>query len=165
MRIARVTAWRQWQPFTDGACTCSGGRVAEGFDALIVRLASDEGVEGIGEFAPLGSLAIAIEISRMGGVQRARRLRDRAVDMDLGVTIEDSGGADIDTAATAHLMLSTPESLQLHTVDFMNRVTTVSSARGMQTTVDGAIGAPQTPGVGLELEVQILGEPLLDLRA
>ncbi|HEX9449518.1 MAG TPA: mandelate racemase/muconate lactonizing enzyme family protein, partial [Dongiaceae bacterium] len=55
MQIRRLTAYRQWQPFRDGTYTCSGGRSAEGFDSLIVRLDTDQGVTGWGEMAPLGA--------------------------------------------------------------------------------------------------------------
>ena len=88
-----------------------------------------------------------------------RRLRDFAVDMDLGVTIEDTGGADIDTAATAHLMLSTSEQSRLHTVDFMNWVT-VSNGAGMPPTGDGVMGAPVEAGLGLAVDPGAFGAPL-----
>jgi hypothetical protein len=46
------------------------------------------------------------------------------------VTVEDTGGAEIDAAAMAHMSLSTPEGARLHTVDFHNWVT-VSNATGL----------------------------------
>ncbi len=45
----------------------------------------------------------------LGGVTRAAALRDVAVELGLTVTVEDTGGATIDTAAMLHLSLSTPE--------------------------------------------------------
>src|SRR5262249_51677708 len=55
MKITRVTAWRQDQPFRDGPYVCSGNRVALGFESTIVRIETDDGVTGWGEMAPLGS--------------------------------------------------------------------------------------------------------------
>lgn len=39
----------------DGSYTCSGRRSAQGFDSTIVRIDTDAGLTGWGEFAPLGS--------------------------------------------------------------------------------------------------------------
>ena len=64
-------------------------------------------------------------------VRRLRLLRDLAVSLRIPVTVECTGGAEIDTAAIAHLSLSTPEELRVHTVDFHNWVT-VSNATGMR---------------------------------
>jgi L-alanine-DL-glutamate epimerase-like enolase superfamily enzyme len=101
---------------------------------------------------------VTLKISRLGGLTRTRLLRDLAVALGLGVTIEDTGGSDIDTAATAHLMISTPEAARLHTVDF-NAWVTVSNAAGMPPCRDGRMTAPDGPGLGLEVRREILGEP------
>lgn len=58
MKIREIAAYRQWQPFRDGTYTCSGGRSAEGFDSLIVRIDTDSGITGWGEMAPLGAEAL-----------------------------------------------------------------------------------------------------------
>lgn len=50
-----MSVFAQWQPFADGAYTCSGGRSASGFDSTIVRVDTDAGIVGWGEMAPLGS--------------------------------------------------------------------------------------------------------------
>ena len=50
-----------------------------------------------------------VKIARVGGVTRAATLRDLAVELGMTVTVEDTGGATIDTAAMLHLSLSTPE--------------------------------------------------------
>ncbi len=88
---------------------------------------------------------VTIKIARVGGIGRARLMRDVAVDLNLKVTVEDTGGSDIDTAAMAHLSLSTPASHRLHTVDFNNWVT-VSNARGMPPCKDGVMAGAQRPG-------------------
>lgn len=68
MRITAVSAFAQWQPFTDGTYTCSGGRSAEGFDSTIVRLDTDAGLVGWGEMAPLGAF---YDPSFVGGARAA----------------------------------------------------------------------------------------------
>jgi L-alanine-DL-glutamate epimerase-like enolase superfamily enzyme len=89
-----------------------------------------------------------IKLARVGGITRARLIRDAAVELGLAVTVEDTGGAEIDTAAMAHMSLSTPESARLHTVDFHNWIS-VSNATGMPACRDGRMAAPTAPGLGV----------------
>jgi L-alanine-DL-glutamate epimerase-like enolase superfamily enzyme len=100
---------------------------------------------------------VTIKLARVGGLTKARRIRDVAVALGLRVTIEDTGGSVIDTAATTHLMLSTPEPARFHTVDFMNWVT-VRNADGMPPTANGYISAPTAPGLGVRIRTETLGE-------
>lgn len=102
---------------------------------------------------------ITIKIARVGGVSRARLLRDVAVDLGLQVTIEDTGGAQIDTAAIAHLSLGTPPSSRTHTVDFHNWVT-VANGTGDLLCEGGTMSAPTGPGLGIDVHQQALGQPL-----
>lgn len=368
MKITRVTAWAQWQPFVDGSYTCSGGRSAEGFDSTLVRISTDLGVEGWGEYAPLGSFydpafvggareglrllaplvldtdprthdararlmdlhlnghpyaksaldmachdaaakalglplaealggrygetvplyrsvaqdkpavmaararayvaagyrriqvkvgldvaediermhqvldvlpagtvvyadanaawlpaqareflratrdlaytleqpcasfeenanvraacdrpmvldesidslqallraqrerlvdGVTIKIARVGGITRARLMRDVAVDCGLGVTIEDTGGAQIDTAAMAHLSLGVPLTHRTHSCDFHHWVT-VANARFDLRCEGGSMDAPRAPGLGVEVDAAAFGTPFLNLQA
>jgi cis-L-3-hydroxyproline dehydratase len=54
MRIARVAAYRQLQPFRDGPYRCRN-QSEDGTDSTIVVLESDDGLVGVGEMAPLGA--------------------------------------------------------------------------------------------------------------
>ena len=101
---------------------------------------------------------VTIKIARVGGVGPAALLRDVAVELGLPVTVEDTGGSDIDTAAMAHLSLSTPEDLRIHTVDF-NAWVTVGNAIGMPPAEGGQLCAPDGPGLGVEADLDALGEP------
>ena len=51
---------------------------------------------------------INLKIGKVGGLTRARQIRDFCVAMGIAMTIEDSWGGDIVTAAIAHLAHSTP---------------------------------------------------------
>jgi L-alanine-DL-glutamate epimerase-like enolase superfamily enzyme len=112
----------------------------------------DESIDGLSVLmrASADRLAdgITIKLARVGGITRARLIRDAAVELGLAVTVEDTGGAEIDTAAMAHMSLSTPESARLHTVDFHNWVS-VSNATGMPACRDGRMAAPTAPGLGV----------------
>lgn len=107
---------------------------------------------------------ITIKLARVGGLTRAKLLRDIAIARNVKVTIEDTGGAEIDTAAYSGLMLSTPEALRQHTVDFHNWVT-VSNARAEFRIADGAMTLPGGPGLGVEVDVAALGEPVFACNA
>lgn len=98
------------------------------------------------------------KIARLGGVGPTRLLRDVAVQLGLKVTIEDTGGSTIDTAATAHLMCSMPPAAVALTVDFMNWVT-VQNATGMPQTRDGQLILPEGPGLGIDVTADALGAP------
>lgn len=104
--------------------------------------------------------AVTIKIARVGGITRARLIRDVAVEIGLGVTVEDTGGADIDTAAMVHMSLSTPEANRLHTCDFQNWVTR-SNASGLPETVNGTMSIGHAPGLGVEPLVDTFGSPFL----
>ena len=127
-------------------------------------LVLDEGIGGLSDL--LGAhqsgwlSGVTLKIARLGGVGPTRLLRDVAVKLGLKVTIEDTGGSTIDTAATAHLMCSTPEDAVAHTVDFMNWVT-VANADGMPPTQNGYLLLPNGPGLGVNVDAGALGEPFV----
>ena len=105
--------------------------------------------------------AVTLKIARIGGVTRTAQLRDVAVDLGLHVTVEDTGGSDIDTAAIAHLSLSTPARaaaahgrLQL-LGDGLERDRHAGAGRRA---ADGSGG----PGLGVDVLEDELGEPFLD---
>lgn len=125
---------------------------ADSLDALL-RIHRDGMADGI-----------TIKISRFGGISRARRIRDLAVDLGLMVTVECIGGADIASAAIAHMSLSTSESMRLHAVDFHNWVT-VSNAIGLPDVAGGVMRAPVSPGLGVTPREDVLGEALFSCHA
>jgi L-alanine-DL-glutamate epimerase-like enolase superfamily enzyme len=104
--------------------------------------------------------AINLKVSKVGGLTPAKLLRDLAQTLGVRLTIEDAWGGDIVTAAVAHLAASTePEAL--FTVSFMNDWT-VEKVAGHQPRSDNAVGrAPEGPGLGLDVDVQRLGAPVL----
>jgi L-alanine-DL-glutamate epimerase-like enolase superfamily enzyme len=107
---------------------------------------------------------VTLKIARLGGIGRTKALRDLAVDLGLMVTVEDTGGAEIDTAAMAHLSLSTPAARRLHTVDFHNWVT-IGNGSGLAPCVGGVMAAPEAPGLGIAVNVAALGRPFLEIAA
>jgi L-alanine-DL-glutamate epimerase-like enolase superfamily enzyme len=123
----------------------------------------DENIDGIDALLRAhndGAMdAINLKISKVGGLTKARQIRDLCVALNIPMTIEDSWGGDIITAAIAHLAHSTPESLRFSATDF-NSYVTVQNASGAPTRVDGCMKASDDPGLGIEPNREILGNTL-----
>jgi cis-L-3-hydroxyproline dehydratase len=73
------------------------------------------------------------------------------------MTLEDSWGSDITTAAIAHLAHSTPTELLFTTTDF-NSYVTVSTADGAPQRVNGRMAASKSPGLGIKPRLEALGQ-------
>jgi L-alanine-DL-glutamate epimerase-like enolase superfamily enzyme len=106
---------------------------------------------------------VNVKISKFGGLTKARQARDLCVELGVAVTIEDSWGGDIVTAAIAHLAHSTPPEFLFTTTDF-NSYVTVSNAEGAPRRVQGRMAAPTTPGLGVTPRWEVLGAPVLEVN-
>jgi L-alanine-DL-glutamate epimerase-like enolase superfamily enzyme len=102
--------------------------------------------------------AINVKISKFGGLTRAREVRDLCVQLGVPMTIEDSWGGDIITAAIAHLANSTPDEFVFSCTDF-NDYVTVSTAEGAPGRDAGRLQVAARPGLGVEPRMDVLGEP------
>jgi L-alanine-DL-glutamate epimerase-like enolase superfamily enzyme len=105
---------------------------------------------------------INLKISKVGGLTRARQIRDLCVSLGIAMTIEDSWGGDIITAAIAHLAHSTPPELLFSSTDF-NSYVTVSIADGAPQRSNGRLAASAAPGLGIDPRMEVLGEPVFQL--
>ena len=103
---------------------------------------------------------INLKISKLGGLTKARQVRDLCVSLGIGMTIEDTWGGDFTTAAIAHLAHSTPPRFLFTSTDF-NSYLTVSTAENPPRRVDGRLAAPQETGIGLRPRTDVLGEPVI----
>lgn len=113
----------------------------------------------------LGAMdVINLKISKVGGLTRARQIRDLCVSLGIAMTIEDSWGGDVTTAAIAHLAHSTPEELRFSATDF-NSYVTVSTAAGAPQRENGRMAASLAPGLGVEPRLEVLGRPVLEVAA
>jgi L-alanine-DL-glutamate epimerase-like enolase superfamily enzyme len=107
--------------------------------------------------------AFNLKISKVGGLTAARRMRDLAEALGLSVTIEDTWGGDLVSAAVAHLAASTRPK-HLFTVSFMNDWTNEHIAGYQPRSSGGRGSAPTGPGLGVEVDLAALGEPLFVAR-
>ena len=102
---------------------------------------------------------VCVKIARFGGLTKSRLIRDLCAARDLPMTVEDSWGGEIVTAALGHLAVSTPPGVLLSTTD-LHRYNTVSIGTGAPDTVDGKLVVSDRPGLGVEPDLDVLGEPV-----
>jgi L-alanine-DL-glutamate epimerase-like enolase superfamily enzyme len=122
----------------------------------------DEVITGIGPFLRAyadGAMdVINIKISRVGGLTKAIQLRNLCEQLGIAMTLEDSWGGDVTTAAIAALVGSTrPEHLFTST-DFNSYIDT-SIASDAPRRVDGRLRVPSGPGLGISVDRKTLGDP------
>jgi len=103
---------------------------------------------------------VNVKISRMGGISRARLARDFLCSQGVALTIEDTWGGDIVTAAIAHLAHSAPARYRFTATDF-NSYVTRRTAAGAPQRIAGAMSASKEPGLGIEPIREVLGEPVI----
>jgi cis-L-3-hydroxyproline dehydratase len=108
--------------------------------------------------------AINLKISKVGGLTKARLIRELAETLGVRLTIEDTWGGDIVTSAVSHLAGSTrPETL--FTVSFMNDWV-LEHIAGHQPRSRGGMGTTHdTPGLGIEVDEGLLRDPLYSVTA
>jgi len=123
----------------------------------------DEVVDGV-EMLVRGKADMAmdivnIKISKFGGLTRARQARDLCARLGIAMTIEDSWGGDIVTAAISHLAQSTPTEFLFTSTDF-NSYVTQSIATGAPQRENGRLRASEQPGLGVAPRMDVLGRPV-----
>jgi len=104
--------------------------------------------------------AARLKLSRLGGITPTRRVRDLAAAFGLPITVEDSGGGDVVTAASMHLNCSLPPKLVLS--GYLPSAMVVERfATGTPEAENGRARLPAGPGLGVDVDAAALGEPIL----
>jgi len=126
----------------------------------------DETIDDLGVLlrakADLAMDVVNLKISKLGGLTKIKQARDLCVSMGIAMTLEDSWGGDIATAAIAHLAQSTPPEFLFTTTDF-NSYATVSTAEGAPKRVNGRMAASKFPGLGIRPKLEALGKPVVEI--
>src|SRR3954454_23266376 len=110
--------------------------------------------------ADLAMDVVNLKISKLGGLTKTRQARDLCASMGIAMTLEDSWGGDITTAAIAHLAHSTPTEFLFTATDF-NSYVTVSTAEGAPERRKGRMAASKSPGLGITPKMDVLGKPVV----
>lgn len=114
----------------------------------IVRARADNACEVIG-----------LKLGRVGGLTKARRIRDFCVETGVRMNVEVNGGSVIGDSAAVHLAQSTPAT-HLRATWLCHEMLTVDTATGGARNQGGKTSAPEAPGLGIEPKMDILGEPV-----
>jgi L-alanine-DL-glutamate epimerase-like enolase superfamily enzyme len=124
--------------------------VIDGVDVL-VRAHADRAMD-----------VVNLKISKLGGLTRTRQARDLCVSLGIAMTLEDSWGGDVVTAAIAHLAHGTPPEYLFSSTDF-NSYVTRSIADGAPRRENGRLAAPARPGLGVTPRLAEFGRPAVDV--
>ncbi len=126
----------------------------------------DENVDGLEMLlrakADLAMDVVNLKISKLGGLTKTRQVRDLCVSMGIAMTLEDSWGGDVTTAAIAHLAHSTPEEFRFTSTDF-NSYVTVSNADGAPMRYHGFMAAGTAPGLGVTPRAEVIGPRVVEI--
>ncbi len=106
---------------------------------------------------------VNLKISRLGGLTRTKQMRDLCESLGIAMTIEDSWGGDITTAAIAHLVGSTQSEFYFTSTDF-NSYNDVHLAEDAPMRKEGKLEVPSGPGLGISVDEKKLGKPVLTLK-
>ena len=109
--------------------------------------------------ADRGAEICCLKISNLGGLSKARRVRDFLVENRIPVVAEDTWGGEIATAALAHFAATTPSDYLINSTDLMH-YNTRSTGIGGPTVANGKLYATDTPGLGVEPDFASLGAPV-----
>ena len=103
--------------------------------------------------------AISLKIGRIGGLTKALKMRDFCVATGLRMNIEEMGGSVIADTVTIHLAVATNPRYRLGSSSStsLHRVVT---AQGGYVCKQGKATPPETPGLGIEPIMDVLGKAI-----
>ena len=115
---------------------------------VLLRGLADNCFEGIG-----------CKITRVGGITGMRLIRDVCTAAGKFMTVDDAWGAGLSAAAQAHMAVSTPDSTFAATYvsSYFSNMRYDDEAPEV---VDGFLEPNEKPGLGVEPDMSILGEPV-----
>ncbi|WP_171206118.1 mandelate racemase/muconate lactonizing enzyme family protein [Ruegeria sp. HKCCA0235A] len=111
--------------------------------------------------ADRGAEICCLKISNLGGISKARRVRDYLIDNRIPVVSEDTWGGEITSSVVAHFAASTPPEYLQNTTDLMN-YNTRSTGVGGPVVKDGKLYATNSPGLGATPDFESLGAPVAE---
>ena len=137
---------------------CAAVRAATGLPMKLDESAHD--TASLLEAGRLGCMdAVALKLSKFGGLSALRRARDLCLHLGAAMCIEDVWGSDIATAAALHLAAATPPEAVLNVCDLSGYVAPRLDPAGPARR-DGRIAPPEGPGLGLDIDEEQLGKPV-----
>jgi L-alanine-DL-glutamate epimerase-like enolase superfamily enzyme len=136
--------------------------------ATPVPMMVDESVRDVSDLiaatSPRCADALNLKIVRVGGLTKAARIRDVAQALGIEVLVDDPQGADLSTAAMVHLAATIQPRHLLAASNFTGPQMKLSyqpaASRGAFGMTGGTLTCPDRPGLGIEIDEAVLGEPI-----
>lgn len=101
-----------------------------------------------------------LKANRVGGLTKARRIRDLGIELGWRMHIEDCGGTALADTASIHLAASTPDPYRLASwLCHAHLAVDPVPGQGARN-IEGYATPPDLPGIGVEPEAKGLGEPV-----
>lgn len=97
------------------------------------------------------------KINRVGGITKAKRMRDFCLATGLTMMVMDAGGTVIADTAVAHLAQSIPQPSCLGVWSCQEMISVDPAPGQGARNVDGCFTAPNSPGLGVEPDPALLG--------
>ena len=107
--------------------------------------------------------AVALKLSKFGGLSAMRRARDLVVHLGAEICAECTWGSDIVTAAALHFAASTPHGALLNTCD-LSAYVGPRLCPDAPTRAGGRIAPPPGAGLGVTPDPGVLGAPVLEVE-
>jgi len=118
-------------------------------DAAIVTAIAEDAADGVG-----------LKVSKNGGLTASRRHRDLCRAAGLTMSVQDTVGSELSFAAVVHLGQTVPTPLLRCVLDVRGMVA-VSTGQMDVSMADGGVRAPAAPGLGVDVDVARMGDPVL----
>jgi len=117
-------------------------------DESVLRAVADDVVDGIG-----------LKISTSGGLTRGRRHRDMCLTAGIPLSVQTTTGSEIAFAALVHLGQTVPPEMLRCVLDSSEMVTTQTAEFDADVS-NGEVTLSDTPGLGLRVDRDVLGDPV-----
>ncbi len=103
---------------------------------------------------------LKIKPNRLGGLTKCRQVRDFALSVGWQMHIEDVGGSVLADTAAIHLAASTPPPFRMDSWLSHDHLTVDPAPGQGARNIAGRATPPSTPGIGVEPDLDVLGEPV-----
>jgi L-alanine-DL-glutamate epimerase-like enolase superfamily enzyme len=103
---------------------------------------------------------VNIKLARVGGLTRARQIRDLCLSAGIPMLIMCMAGTVVNDTAVAHFAQAIPGTYCLGTWSCQDMVTVDPAPERGARNIDGYMAPPDLPGLGVEPDVAVLGEPI-----
>ena len=124
----------------------------------------DETLVSVNDMAAIAHEGVAevanIKINRVGGLTKARRIRDLAIAHGIQIYVMATGGSALADAEAAALAQSTPEEFRLGCWACQDMLTVDVAPRRGPRSENGELFVPNEPGLGFAPDEALLGDPV-----